>query len=163
MSKPSRKQRRGRKERDREEARLRARGVGIVKNEKGETTGYRVPVDPELASALKEAMAEYEKQFGKAPEPTMTFAEIMKAIGRPLPSEEEFINETAQAMVEAGIASHLIYAFIKTGGFLLTEENRDLVPEERVREFEDACEEYEQIVARGGDPWEQFVWRPEFS
>jgi len=160
MGKPSRKQSRGRKERE-QEARLRARGVGIVKNEKGETTGYRVPVDPELAKTLKEVMTEYEKQFGKAPEPTMTFAEIMKAIGRPLPSEEEFINETAQAMVAAGVAKHLIYAFIKTGGFLLTEENRDLVPEERVREFEGACEEYEQIVAQGGDPWEQFVWKPE--
>jgi hypothetical protein len=162
MSKPSRKQRRVRKERERE-ARLRARGVQILKNEKGETTGYRVPVDPELAGVLNEAMTEYEKHFGKAPGPTMTFAEIMKAIGRPLPSEEQFINETAQAMVAAGVAKHLIYAFIKTGGFLLTEENRDLVPEERVREFEDACGEYEQIVAGGGDPWEQFVWKPEFN
>ena len=162
MGKPSRKQRRSRKERERE-ARLRARGVEIVKNEKGETTGYHVPVDPELARILKEVMAEYEKQFGKAPDPTITFAEIMKAIGRPLPSEEEFINETAQAMVEAGIARHLIYAFIKTGGFLLTKENRDLVAAETVREFEDACEEYEQIVAQGGDPWEQFVWKLEFN
>ena len=134
-----------------------------MKNEIGETTGYRVPVDPELAGMLKEAMTEYEKQFGKAPEPTMTFAEIMNAIGRPLPSEVEFINETAQAMVEAGVPKHLIYAFIKTGGVLLTEENRDLMPEERVQEFEAACREYEQVIAQGGDPWGQFVWKPEVN
>jgi hypothetical protein len=162
MGKPSKKHRRDRKERDRED-RLRARGVEIVKDEKGETTGYQVPLDPELAKTLREVMTEYENQYGKAPEPTMTLAEIMKAIGQPVPSEEESINEMAQAMVEAGIANHLIYAFIKTGGVLLTEENRDLMADERVREFEDACREYEQIVAGGGDPWEQFVWKPEFN
>ena len=80
-------------------------------------------------------------------EPTITFAEIMKAIGQPVPSGEEFINGMARAMVEAGVPKHLICAFIKTGGALFTEDDRDLMADEMVREFEDACGEYEQIIA----------------
>jgi integrase len=57
---------------------------------------------------------------------------------------EEYMRGVSEAMKRANIHPSLIYAFRKTG-FILTEENKDLMPDNQVEEWNEAIEEWDEL------------------
>lgn len=60
-------------------------------------------------------------------------------------SVEAIERETVKAMHQAHIEPHIIYAYQKTRGLLLTHENKHLTSKADLKEWEDAIEEYFQL------------------
>jgi hypothetical protein len=50
--------------------------------------------------------------------------------------------ETLEAMCKAGTPPQIAYAYKRTGGLLLTEDMREHWPPDRVKEWDDAIDEY---------------------
>ena len=149
MSKRDKKGARRRRQRERE-ARLARRGVRIIKDASGETVGYDVPVPPELAEIFDRLEGDYRRLHGREVPEGMSLRELGR---RSVSSQTEYVNGVMQAMVKAGVDLSLVYAFWRSGGVLPTEQNIDLIPEERLAAFEQFRQEYESKVERGEDPW----------
>ena len=60
-------------------------------------------------------------------------------------SDDAIEKETVWAMQQADIEPHIIYAYQKTQGLLLTHENEHLATTEDLKEWEDAIQEYFQL------------------
>ncbi len=112
-----------------------------VKNAAGEVVAKSATLPPEVASFLMEIVCEYEERFGSAPHPEMTIGEVAAKIGQRLPTPEEFLDQSVQAMKAAGIRPEFIHAFEKTG-LLVSEENQHLIDDEALREWQAAVAEY---------------------
>ena len=54
------------------------------------------------------------------------------------------LEQMAEILRSAGASEAYCYAYSKTGGLMLTPENRHLVSDKDNREFESAMEEYER-------------------
>jgi hypothetical protein len=59
-----------------------------------------------------------------------------------MPSATEADERMVEVMARAGIRPELIYAFIKTRGLIVTAENRDLIPDKDLAEWEAAIDEF---------------------
>jgi hypothetical protein len=60
--------------------------------------------------------------------------------------EDKLREDTADAMRAAGISPALIYAYEETG-LIVTQENRRLIPDVELREFDDKVREYHELIA----------------
>lgn len=60
------------------------------------------------------------------------------------PPTEHLEHETVQAMKEAGIRPAIIYAYEKTGR-LVTEDNKSMIPDNALAEWNAAVEEYYEL------------------
>jgi hypothetical protein len=99
------------------------------------------PVHPEAAEALRDAAARFEKKHGRPMGPRDRYF-----------SEEDVpsIDRMVDILRQAGASEAYYYAVRKTDGLMLSPENRHLVSNKDIKEFEDAMAEYEQTP--GNDP-----------
>lgn len=96
-----------------------------------------VPLNAEARSELDTALAaqreKFIAKFGREPGPDdPIFFDL---------DEDKLRDDTANAMRAAGIRPALIYAYEETG-LIVTEENRRLIPENDLREFDAKVREY---------------------
>lgn len=64
-------------------------------------------------------------------------------------SEYSLIRQTVELMEKANVNKRFVYAYIKTRGLLLTEENQKFVSSKDKREWVDAVSQYDQLVESG--------------
>ena len=51
--------------------------------------------------------------------------------------------EAIVTMIRSGIPTHLIYAYIRTGGIIVTEDNHDVWSKEELAAWDAAIDEYD--------------------
>ena len=102
-----------------------------------------MPISPELADALEQLRQQFIEQHGREPGPDdLVFPDM---------SHGEVIEHMmVEGMKQAGFDPAIIYAFEKTG-LLVTEENRDLLPDKDLQEWQAAVEEYQAQYGDGED------------
>jgi len=112
--------------------------------------GRTVPVTPEVREILKIQEQAFRVKFGREPGPDdPIFFDPNADTPKPLEIDPaDMRRELGEAAKKAGIPEELIYATNKTG-IILTAENRDLLPDNQVREFEDAVREYRELFGEG--------------
>ena len=99
---------------------------------------YRsVPMHPEVAEALKQRQRSFKKAFGREIEGDDPI--IFEGI-----SEKEVTQRMVDVMSKAGVNPAAIHAYMKTG-LILTSENRSLLPDVDVAEWENAFYEYSAL------------------
>jgi hypothetical protein len=96
-----------------------------------------LPLNHEARSELQNALAvqrvRFIAQFGREPSPDdPIFFDL---------DEDKVREDTAEAMRVAGISPALIYAYEETG-LIVTQENRSLIPDAELREFDAKVREY---------------------
>jgi hypothetical protein len=99
-----------------------------------------VPLSPEALTELDNAFAvqreKFIARFGREPGPDdPIFFDL---------DEDKVRDDTADAMRAAGIAPALIYAYEETG-LIVTQENRSLIPDAELREFDAKVREYHDL------------------
>jgi hypothetical protein len=118
---------------------------------KPKTKGKRprtIPLSQESRAALQSQLGRFREKFGREPGPDDPIFFDPNA-DTPQPIDEAVINEEmVKAMNAAGIRPSLIYAWNKTG-LLVTEENRHLIPEADLEEWQAAIEEYGRLQTAG--------------
>ena len=107
-----------------------------IDDETGEVV-RAVPLNHEARTELEAAMAvqrdKFVATFGREPGPDDDlFFDL---------DEDKLREDTAEAMRAAGIAPALIYAYEETG-LIVTQENRSLIPDVELREFDAKVREY---------------------
>jgi hypothetical protein len=101
-----------------------------------------VPLTREALSELENSVAaqreKFIAKFGREPGPDdPIFFDL---------DEDKLREDTADAMRAAGISPALIYAYEETG-LIVTQENRRLIPNVELREFDDKVREYYELIA----------------
>jgi hypothetical protein len=99
-----------------------------------------VPLNHEAQTKLKAAMElqrqKFVAKFGREPGPDdPIFFDV---------DEDQVREDTADAMRAAGIAPALIYAYEETG-LIVTQENRSLIPDIELRQFDAKVREYHDL------------------
>ena len=92
-----------------------------------------IPMNAEMKEAFQERLEQFRAEHGREPEPHERIFD-----GEP----EHVEHRMVETMKKAGIRPAIIYAFEKTGR-IVTEANRDLIPEAEVAEWVKFYEEYE--------------------
>jgi hypothetical protein len=112
-----------------------SKGFDWVQDEAG-TVSKSIPLPDEAADILEQQRRKFVERFGREPGP-----------GDPVffdaPPVEQVEFQMVQAMQAAGVDPAFIYAFEKTGGLLVTEQNMHLISEEDLAAWQDAIDEYE--------------------
>jgi hypothetical protein len=112
------------------------KGFDWVEGEDG-TIQKSVPLSAEAVAILQEQRRKFVETFGREPGPTdPVFFDV--------PPVEQIEFQTVQAMRKAGIDEAIIYAYEKTGGLLVTEQNRHLITDKDLAAWQAAIEEYEE-------------------
>ena len=94
-----------------------------------------IPIADELEDLLDQQRQAFIQKHGREPRPD-------EPILKDLPHPEHLEHMMVEDMKTAGIRPAIIHAFIETG-LLVTEENRDLLPDKDLEEWHNAIEEYE--------------------
>ncbi len=94
-----------------------------------------IPMSAEVADLLEEQRQRFIARYGREPGPD-------DPVFFDLPPVEQIEFQTVQAMHKAGIDPAIIYAYEKTGGLLVTEANRHLIPDKDLAEWQAAIDEY---------------------
>ena len=110
-----------------------------VDDETGEVI-RAVPLNREARTELDNALAvqreKFIAKFGREPGPDdPIFFDL---------DEDKLREDTANAMRAAGISPALIYAYEETG-LIVTQENRSLIPDIELREFDAKVREYHDL------------------
>ncbi len=93
----------------------------------------------------------FRKKFGRDPLPhEPLFFDPDKDVPTALELDDPD-DQILEAMRLAGIAPHFIYAYHKTG-LILTEDDRDIYPEETAREYQAAIDEFFEMERAGKLP-----------
>jgi hypothetical protein len=110
-----------------------------------------VPLSPEARAAIDRQLGAFRQKFGREPSPTDPIF-FDPGADEPMPvsqqTQDEYERATVEAMSRAGIDPALIYAYKKTGR-IVTEENKRLLSEEELDEWNDAIDEYHRRVNSG--------------
>lgn len=96
------------------------------------------PMSPEVVEIFKKQEEEFKRIYGRNPrgeDPVSFF----------FPNSEYIENEMAQVMLDAGMKPEFVYAFEKTG-FIVTEFNQNLIPNNELEAWENAIDEYYEII-----------------
>ena len=102
-------------------------------------------MSPEMEEAFEEQRKRFTEKFGREPgADDPIFFDPDSDTPQPI-SEQKYTEGLVDAMREAGIDERLIKAYKKTG-FIVTEENKDLLTPEELAEFEAALESDETDV-----------------
>lgn len=108
----------------------------------------QVPVVPEARELLENASEDFLRVFEREPrkdsDPVFLFKYVL--------GEEELERQTVEAMRTAGVRPHLIYAYQKTGGLLLTRENEKLATTKDVEDWDAAISEYYRLKRKPPKP-----------
>ncbi len=118
-------------------------------------TGKEVELSEEEQKILDEAITEqleaFRKKFGRDPLPhEPLFFDPDKDVPTALELDDPD-DQILEAMRLAGIAPQFIYAYDKTG-FMISKEDRKNYPEEVLREYQAAIEEYFELEKAGKLP-----------
>lgn len=101
-----------------------------------------------LDEAISEQLEAFRAKFGRDPLPhEPVFFDPDKDVPTALELEDTD-GQILEAMRLAGIAPQFIYAYHKTG-LILTEDDRATYPEEILREYQAAIEEFFELEADG--------------
>jgi hypothetical protein len=103
-----------------------------------------IPLNQEILDILDEQRQKFIQKYGREPGPH-------DPVFFDLPHPEQVEHLTVQAMKEAGIDPALIYAYEQTGR-LVTEDNRRLLSEADLAEWDAAIEEYQMKRRRPKKP-----------
>jgi hypothetical protein len=109
------------------------KGFEWVEGEDG-AVGRSVPITEELAEVLQQVRQAFIDKHGREPEPD-------ELLLTDLPHLEHLEAMLAGEMEKAGLDPAFIHAFEMTG-LLVSEENRHLIPEKDLDQWEAAVEEY---------------------
>jgi hypothetical protein len=93
-------------------------------------------VHPELAGVLERRRQAYIAEHGLEPDADSPLFPSFASL-----SGQQVTDKLATAMKGAGFDAAFIYAFRKTG-LIVTEMNRDLLPDKDLQEWADAVQEY---------------------
>ena len=116
------------------------KGFDWQQDEQGEV--YKsIPINDELAGILEQQRQKFIDKYGREPGPN-------DPVFFDAPSVEQIEFQTVQAMKEAGIDPAIIYAYEKTGGLLVTEQNQHLISDKDLAEWQAAIQEYEEKHGR---------------
>jgi hypothetical protein len=97
---------------------------------------YRqMDLHPAVAEALRQQEQRFVEMFGRKPLPD-------DPIFFDMPSATEVEEQMVEVMVKARIRPELIYAYVKTRGLIVTAENRDLIPDKDLAEWNAAIDEF---------------------
>jgi hypothetical protein len=107
----------------------------------------------ERTRAILEAQQQrFREKFGRDPGPNDPVF-FDPDTTEPVPMSAVKVEaETIEAMRKAGTPSQIIYAYKRTGGLLLREDMRDHWPPDRVKEWDDAINEYFAIEESSKQP-----------
>ena len=111
-----------------------------------------VSVPPSVRDALIGQLDAFRTKFGRDPRPGEPLVFDPDADVPMSMSPVKFQADMLEAMRKAGTPAEIVYAYRKCG-FLLTEGNKDHVPPDQRREWDDAVAEYhliERARAEGG-------------
>jgi UDP-N-acetylglucosamine transferase subunit ALG13 len=116
------------------------KGFDYEEDETGQV--YRsLPLTDEMKTVLEEQRQKFIVKFGREPGP-----------GDPVffdaPPVEQVEFQMVQAMQKAGIDPAIIYAYEKTGGLLVTEQNQHLISDRDLATWQAAIEEYRATHGR---------------
>jgi hypothetical protein len=112
-----------------------SKGFDWIEDEKGQT--FRdVPLPAETASLLEAQQHKFRQHFGRDPRPD----DLLFFDAPPL---EQVEHQIVEAMLRAGLDPALIHAFEKTG-LLVSEDNRHLIPERNLQEWDAAVADYQR-------------------
>ncbi len=102
-----------------------------------------------LDEAVREQLAAFRAKFGRDPLPhEPVFFDPNKDVPTAMEIDDATGDEIREAMTQAGVRPELIYAYDKTG-LILSEENRDIYPQEILDEYDAAIEKYFELVKAG--------------
>ena len=108
----------------------------------------QVPLVPEARQLIESAKEDFLRIFERAPRKDSDPVFLMKYII----GEEEIERQTVEAMHRSGMRPHLIYAYQKTGGLLLTRENESLATTKDIEDWDAAIEEYYSLKKNPPEP-----------
>jgi len=118
------------------------KGILYVEGEEGQT--YKVvDISPETADALEKHLKELDEKYGGELDPKG----LLFPDAGPL---EHFEARTVGYMRKAGIHPAFIHAFEKTG-LIVTEENKDKIPDVDLAEWQAAIDEYFRLHGGSAD------------
>jgi hypothetical protein len=103
-------------------------------------------LDQDGRAAFDEAMAAFKKTFGRAPGRR---DRVLLAPYRHSP--DDFRRMFLKIADEAGTPKHLVYAYVKTDGLMLTEANEELASPQDVEDVKSAVDEYFDALDQGID------------
>ncbi len=108
----------------------------------------QVPLSDEVVTTLEQQRQSFRQKFGREPGPADPIffdpdMDTPRSLDRDK-TEEGLLT----AMTAAGIDPELIHAWQRTG-HLVTEENRHLLSDEDVAEWQEAIEEYRELQRTG--------------
>jgi hypothetical protein len=106
-----------------------------------------VPLHPVAKSILSKQEKDFRKQFGR--KPTRGDRIFFQALEKPHEHMQEAFKEAGLA---SGVDRAKVYASWKTG-LIITTDRLDLFTDSELDEFRAAAEEYDQLVAKGIDPF----------
>jgi hypothetical protein len=96
-----------------------------------------VPMPPEVASILEEQRQKFVAKYGREPGPK-------DPVFFDLPHPEHLEAMMVADMKAAGMDPAFIHAFEKTGGLLVTEQNRHLIADKDLEAWDAAVREYRE-------------------
>jgi hypothetical protein len=103
-----------------------------------------VPLSEEAIDILKEQRQQFRDKFGRDPGPQdPVWFDPDCEVPTPI-DPDKYMATTVAAMREAGLGEALIYAYVRTGGMLVTKENKHLWSKEDLEEWNDALAEYKR-------------------
>lgn len=111
------------------------KGYEWVEGEKGGVC-KSVPLSDEAAQIVKEQRQRFIEKYGREPGPE-------DPIFFDAPPVEQIEFQMVQAMKKAGVDPAFIYAYERTGGLLVTEENQHLISDKDLAAWQAAIDEYE--------------------
>ncbi|HUW65585.1 MAG TPA: SEC-C metal-binding domain-containing protein [Spirochaetia bacterium] len=97
-----------------------------------------IQLDPQVIEALEKQREKFVATFGREPGPNDPV--FFDLVGK----EEEMSNQVAEYMTRSGIDPAMIYAYRKTG-LMVTEMNIDKMSDVKLKEWQDAIDEYSEI------------------
>src|SRR5581483_4245511 len=103
-----------------------------VVDEKG-NYGRRMKMHPVVEAVFRAQEKKFVRIFGRKPEGD-------ESVLFEMPPAKEIEAKMVEVMMKAGIPPELIYAYVKTGGLMVTEENKDLLPDKDPREWNAAID-----------------------
>jgi hypothetical protein len=98
-----------------------------------------------MKTVLEEQRQRFIQKYGREPGPD-------DPVFFDMPPVEQIEFQTVQAMKQAGIDPAIIYAYEKTGGLLVTEQNKHLISDKDLGEWQAAIQEYRAKHRRPNEP-----------
>jgi hypothetical protein len=112
----------------------------------------KVAITERTQEILENQRLRFREKFGRDPGPSDPVFFDPDAPD-PVPMSAVMVEaETIEAMRKAGTPPQIIYAYRRTGGLLLREDMREHWPQDRVKEWDDAINEYFAIEEASKQP-----------